>query len=309
MQTKIYWSYFLIILLSCVSQPSSVQNRVHQLAQDVYYWSGDLSKHEQTNVGFVVFRDYVLVIDANFPWAAEKIIADIKTITPKPIRFVFNTHYHADHTLGNSVFIAHGAAIVSTDELALELGTKGMEDVKDQTKITVEHLDLPSIRFHDHLIFDDGQHRVELIKYGQAHTKGDAVAYLPAEGIVFVGDLAVNWTHGNNLSDQDVRYIGWIRALDNIAQFPIKTVVPAHGDPGDVDLLHRQRDFIADMWKQVKQGLKAGKPCAELKKTVQLSQHGMFAADPQETEDTIESMCERAQTQPDWNSGNENTRP
>ena len=309
MQTKIYWSSFLIILLSCVSQPSYAQNRVHQLARDVYYWSGDLSKHEQTNVGFVVFRDYVLVIDANFPWAAEKIIADIKTITPKPIRFVFNTHYHADHTLGNSVFIAHGAAIVSTDELALELGTKGMEDVKDQTKITLEHLDLPSIRFHDHLIFDDGQHRVELIKYGQAHTKGDGVAYLPAEGIVFVGDLAVNWTHGNNLSDQDVRYIGWIRALDNIAQFPIKTVVPAHGDPGDVDLLHRQRDFIADMWKQVKQGLKAGKPCAELKKTVQLSQHGMFAADPQETEDTIESMCERAQTQPDWNSGNENTRP
>ena len=306
MQPKIYWSSFLIFLLSWASQSSYAQNRVHQLARDVYYWSGDLSKHEQTNVGFVVFRDYVLVIDANFPWAAEKIIADIKTITPKPIRFVFNTHYHADHTLGNSVFIAHGAAIVSTDELALELGTKGIEDVKDQTKITLEHLDLPSIRFHDQLVFDDGQHRVELIKYGQAHTKGDGVAYLPAEGIVFVGDLAVNWTHGNNLSDQDVRYIGWIRALDNIAQLPIKTVVPAHGDLGDVDLLHRQRDFIADIWKQVKQGLKAGKPCAELKKTVQLSQHGIFAADPQETEDTIESMCDRAKSQPDWNSGNRN---
>ena len=194
MQTKIYWSLFLIFLLSWASQPSHAQNRVHQLARDVYYWSGDLSKHEQTNVGFVVFRDYVLVIDANFPWAAEKIIADIKAITPKPIRFVFNTHYHADHTLGNSVFIAHGAAIVSTDDLALELGTKGMEDVKDQTKITLEHLELPSIRFQDRLVFDDGQHRVELIKYGQAHTKGDGVAYLPAEGIVFVGDLAVNWT-------------------------------------------------------------------------------------------------------------------
>jgi len=208
--------------------------------------------------------------------------------------------------LGNSVFIAHGAAIVSTDDLALELGTKGIEDVKEQTKIKSEHLELPSIRFHDHLVFDDGQHRVELIKYGQAHTKGDGVAYLPAEGIVFVGDLAVNWTFGNNLSDQDVRYIGWIRALENIAQLPIKTVVPSHGDLGDVNLLHRQRDFIADMWKQVKQGLKAGKSSAELKKTVQLTQHGIFAGDPQETEGMIESMCERAQTQPDWNSGNGN---
>ena len=306
MQTKIFCSSFLIFLLSWASQPSYAQNRVHQLARDVYYWSGDLNKHEQTNVGFVVFRDYVLVIDANFPWAAEKIITDIKTITPKPIRFVFNTHYHADHTLGNRVFIAHGAAIVSTDDLALELGTKGMEDVKEQTQIKAEHLELPSIRFHDHLVFDDGQHRVELIKYGQAHTKGDGVAYLPAEGIVFVGDLAVNWTFGNNLSDQDVRYIGWIRALENIAQLPIKTVVPSHGDLGDVNLLHRQRDFIADMWKQVKQGLKAGKSSAELKKTVQLTQHGIFAGDLQETEGMIESMCERAQTQPDWNSGNGN---
>src|SRR6476620_6127694 len=183
MQTKIYCSSFLIILISWVSQPAHAQSRVHQLARDVYYWSGDLSKHEQTNVGFVVFRDYVLVIDANFPWAAEKIIADIKAITPKPIRFVFNTHYHADHTLGNSVFIAHGAAIVSTDDLALELGTKGMEDIREQTKMKMDHLELPSIRFPDRLLFDDGQPRVELIKYEQAHTKGDGVAYLPAEGV------------------------------------------------------------------------------------------------------------------------------
>ena len=162
MQTKIYWSSVLIFLLSWASQPGSsqasyAQSRVHQLAPDIYYWAGDLSKHEQTNVGFVVFRDYVLVIDANFPWAAEKIIADIKTITPKPIRFVFNTHYHADHTLGNSVFVAHGASIVSTDDLAIELGTKGMEDVKDQIKndqirkndpkIDLKHLELPSVRF------------------------------------------------------------------------------------------------------------------------------------------------------------------
>jgi glyoxylase-like metal-dependent hydrolase (beta-lactamase superfamily II) len=191
MHTKIYCSSFLIFLLSWASQPSYAQNRVHRLAQDVYYWSGDLSTHEQTNVGFVVFRDYVLVIDANFPWAAEKIITDIKAITPKPVRFVFNTHYHADHTLGNSVFTAHGATIVSTDDLALELGAKGMEDVRDQTKINLKHLELPSIRFQDRLVFDDGQHRVELIKYGQAHTKGDGVAYLHAEGNVFVGYLAV----------------------------------------------------------------------------------------------------------------------
>jgi glyoxylase-like metal-dependent hydrolase (beta-lactamase superfamily II) len=141
------------------------------------------------------------------------------------------------------------------------------------------------------------------MKMGRPTRKVTGVAYLPAEGIVFVGDLAVNWTHGNNVSDQDVRYIGWIRALDKIAQLPVKTVVPAHGDLGDVDLLRRQRDFIADMWNQVKQGLKAGKSAAELKKTQQFTEHGVFARDARETEDMIESMRARAQTQPDWNPG------
>lgn len=118
----------------------------------------------------------------------------------------------------------------------------------------------------------------------------------------------MNWTHGNNFSDQDVRYIGWIRALDKIAQLPVKTVVPAHGELGDVDLLRRQRDFIADMWKQVKQGLKAGKSPAELTKTLQFTGHGIFARDRKETEDMIESMCERAQTQPETGTNTDSRR-
>ena len=50
----------------------------------------------------------------------------------------------------------------------------------------------------------------------------------------------MNWTHGNNFSDQDVGYIGWIRALDKIVQLPVKTAVPAHGELGDVDLLRSE---------------------------------------------------------------------
>ena len=103
-------------------------------------------------MGFVVFRDYVLVYrSTNFPWAPRKNASGHKEpITPKPIRFVCfqDTHYHADHTLGNSC-LSTTVAIVARMILRLELGTKGMEDVKDQTKITLEHLKLPSIRFQE----------------------------------------------------------------------------------------------------------------------------------------------------------------
>jgi hypothetical protein len=126
MQTKVCWSSFLIILLSCTSPPSSAQNRVHQLARDVYYWSADLSKHEQTNVGFVVFRDYVLVIDANFPWAAEKIIADIKTITPKPIRFVVVQGHVIGYELAYDMEVAPDHCERSEEECRKFQGPRGI---------------------------------------------------------------------------------------------------------------------------------------------------------------------------------------
>jgi len=80
---------------------------------------------QAANCAWVVFRDYVLVIDANFPWGAREILSEIKRTTGKPIRFVFNTHYHADHTFGNGVFMTEGAAIVCSRECGSESRTKG----------------------------------------------------------------------------------------------------------------------------------------------------------------------------------------
>src|SRR6266436_6047940 len=60
---------------------------------------------------WVVFEDYVVVIDANFPKEAGDVIKAIKKTTNKPIRYVFDTHHHGDHSYGNAVFSAAGASI------------------------------------------------------------------------------------------------------------------------------------------------------------------------------------------------------
>jgi cyclase len=135
----------------------------------------------------VIFRDYVLVIDANFPWGAREILPKIRATTNKPIRFVFDTHYHSDHTFGNSVFTDAGASIICSEVCAEELrtkGAKGFENWKDAAHPLVgTHFEPATITFTEGMAFDDGTHRVEITKVGPGHSKGDAVAYLPKERI------------------------------------------------------------------------------------------------------------------------------
>src|SRR6202007_2563861 len=118
---------------------------------------------------------YILVLDPNYPWGEQKIIEEIRKTTIKPVRFVFNTHYHHDHTFGNCVFVDSGAVIVSTKEAATEMKTLGRkewdENYSGQSMLGYRR-EFPTITFDDHLVFDDGEHRVELIKMGPAHTGG-----------------------------------------------------------------------------------------------------------------------------------------
>jgi len=86
-------------------EAASQSNLINQVAPGVYYRTVEPSKNIIANTGWVVFRDYVLVIDANFPWGAKSILPDIRKTTDKPVRYVFDTHYHGDHAWGNSVWV------------------------------------------------------------------------------------------------------------------------------------------------------------------------------------------------------------
>ncbi|HET7213968.1 MAG TPA: MBL fold metallo-hydrolase [Terriglobia bacterium] len=275
------------ILSAAASGQGPLSPRVRKLAPSVYSWMGDLATHEQTNVGWVVFHDYVLVIDANFPWAAPKIISEIRKTTDKPIRFVFNTHYHADHSYGNIVFVRAGAAVVATQAYAREFDRYALMDVHGQVKDPRWPLANASVRFRDSLIFDDGKQRVELIRMGPAHTSGDGIAYFPKEEIIFVGDLAVNWTRGNNLSDPEVNYEGWLHVLDEMARWKVKLVVPAHGDFGTTETLRAQRVYLNAVLLQVKAGIRQGKSVDQLVRENDLARYKNFGADANENADAI----------------------
>ena len=86
------------------------------------------------NQGWVIFKDFVLVIDANFPNQAEEVIRLIRKTTDKPIRYVFDTHYHGDHADGNQKFAAVGATPVASEDSRSQFDTKGLAGFEKSKK-------------------------------------------------------------------------------------------------------------------------------------------------------------------------------
>jgi cyclase len=281
---------------TAVTQPGLVR----QLAPGVFSRQGDRDVRQPANTSWIEFRNFVVVIDANTPWGIRAVLPEIKKTTPKPVRYVFDTHYHWDHTQGNSVMVDEGVTVICSQDCATELNTKGREEWTAMSKRTDQYslapyrLEPPSLVFDTFMAIDDGERRLELRRVGPAHTIGDAVAFLPKEGILFTGDLCVNWRSGNNVGDRDADHPHWVAVLNDLAKWEVKTVIPGHGWPGTVATLTAQSAFLGDLWKQVSAGKKAGKTVDQLLQEIDLSKHGDFAADAQQNQAAIRQVFRKA---------------
>lgn len=231
------------------------------IAPDIYFHEGQLSDTADAvcNNGWILFEDYVLVIDANFPAGARLIISKIRSLTDKPIRFAFDTHHHGDHAYGNQVFVENGGVPVAHTGVIEEMKryeTGYYDDkpgvweaaAKGRADLRTTKLKPPSVLFSKDLIFDDGKHRVELMHLGVAHTHGDAVAWLPKERILFTGDICVNGPY-NYLGDGDAGK--WVATLDAAKKLGAKIVCTGHGPRSVGTVLDDQQAFFIALREQV----------------------------------------------------------
>lgn len=252
--------------------PAEAVNQVQLVANGVYFHQGDIEHQGHCNNGWIVFKDYVLVIDANFPSGAQNILPKIRAVTPKPIRFAFDTHHHGDHAYGNAVWNEQGATPVAHTGVIEEMkryetgyygGSSGRweDTVKTRPDVAASRLLPPSLLFPRELYFDDGEHRVELLHLGIAHTHGDAVAWLPKERVLFTGDACVNGPY-NFVADGDVEK--WIATLDAAKKLGAKIVCPGHGPRGVESVLADQQFFFQQLRERVGALLQAKKNPREI---------------------------------------------
>ncbi len=260
MNRALFVSFFLSASLSVASKDRT--GEVQEIAPGVYFHQGDIEKGH-CNQGWVMFENFVLVIDGNYPSGAEIVVSKIRAVTDKPIRFAFDTHHHGDHMYGNKVWMDAGAIPVAHEGVIEEAERYEPERWNGQTRedVASSELVLPILRFPDKLVFDDGTRRVELLHLGVSHTHGDGWAWLPEERILFSGDAAVNGPH-NFVGDGDTR--AWPATLEKAQALRPRIVGVGHGPLGDGSVLEDQKSFFETLHRVVSEERRVGRSAADL---------------------------------------------
>lgn len=199
-----------------------------------------------SNAGFVVTDDGVLVVDAlGSPQLAAELLAEIKRITPQPVRYVVVTHYHADHIYGLQTFKAAGATL-----LAHAAAREYLNSDAAQKRLEASRVELaPWVNADTRLVAADqwlegqetrlrlGSMDFVIAHVGAAHTPEDLVVHVPQMGVLFAGDL---FFRGR------VPFVGqadsrlWIESLNRLMRYQPMVVVPGHG-PASADPLADMR--------------------------------------------------------------------
>ncbi|WP_143890246.1 MBL fold metallo-hydrolase [Tepidimonas alkaliphilus] len=222
------------------------------------------------NTGVIIGDNAVMVIDTQAtPVMAQDVIRRIREVTDKPIQYVVLSHYHAVRVLGASAYGAqHIIASQDTYDLIVERGEQDKaSEIGRFPRLfrAVESippgLTWPTLTFTGKMTIWLGKLEVQLLQLGRGHTKGDTVAWLPQERILFSGDL-VEFDATPYAGDAYFR--DWPQTLDNLAALQPEKLVPGRGaaltTPEQVQqALAGTKAFIEDVRAAVEEGVRAGK--------------------------------------------------
>ncbi|HEX5182325.1 MAG TPA: MBL fold metallo-hydrolase [Allosphingosinicella sp.] len=225
-----------------------------------------------SNAGFVIGDDGVLVVDAFFNVeAARALVAEIRRLTPKPIRYIVNTHYHMDHTGGDQALRDAGAIIIAHRNERGWVRTDNAHLFGDRVtpalKAAIAALPLPDLVTDKDLIVWLGNRKV-VVRTVLGHTGGDLAIFVPDAEILFCGDLL--WRRiPPNLIDGSVRE--WAATDGDFAHMQDAAkvhYVPGHGDVADLKDVEDFRAYLLDLRHLVGAGRKAGLKDAALAQAV-----------------------------------------
>jgi glyoxylase-like metal-dependent hydrolase (beta-lactamase superfamily II) len=240
---------------------------VSKIADGVWFREGGVDGH--CNNTIIEMKDYLIVVDANFPNGARLALEDAKKISAKPVKYVFDTHHHGDHSYGNAVWTEAGATTLAYKGVAEEMKrheptrwqstAKTRKDVADLNRTSVEP---PKQTFDKNkFVLSDSSRTVEFHFFGWAHTRGDGFVYIPKEQVLCTGDAVVNGAY-NYVEDGNIA--NWPNVIRAAQKLKIAHVLPGHGEPATKDLLDGQILYFTELQKAVKSAMSQGKKLEDL---------------------------------------------
>lgn len=239
-----------------------------KLSENAYAYTAE----GDPNSGVIIGDDACMVIDTTAtPVMAQDLIARIRAVTDKPIKYVVLSHYHAVRVLGASAYFAEGATEViasrGTYELIVERGEADMKsEIERFPRLfdaveSIPGLTWPTMVFERELTLYLGKLEVKLMHLGAGHTQGDTIAWLPDQKICFSGDL-VEYNAG--VYTGDAHLAQWPATLDRLAALGAEKLVPGRGPAletaADVAKgLDYTRRWVTDLYRTAQEGVKSGK--------------------------------------------------
>jgi glyoxylase-like metal-dependent hydrolase (beta-lactamase superfamily II) len=270
---KLHRALSVCLLLGAAIAARAQEGTVKQIVPGVWFREGETRPGTHVilcaNSSIIEMQDYLIVVDANFPSCGEQVIAAAKKLSPKPIKYVIDTHHHRDHAYGNPVFTKIGAITLAhagvIDEMNRAEPRAWLHEAKGRKDVADLHLPTPERPKQTYskspYVLSDSTRRVELINFGWGHTRGDTFVYLPKEGVLCTGDVIVN---GPYITTRDADNKNWPNVIRQAQKLNVKYVLPGHGPVGNADTLEGMKQFLLELYKAVDAAVKQGKTLDQL---------------------------------------------
>jgi glyoxylase-like metal-dependent hydrolase (beta-lactamase superfamily II) len=260
----------LCVAWNCASDPPlpSETDTLKRIAEGVWFRVGE-REHGHCNNVVIDVGEGLLVVDANFPSGAQALMEDIKQVTTKPVRYVFDTHHHGDHAYANAVWTRAGATTLAYIGVAEEMKRyeptrwqQAAQTREDVAAVGEDSVQPPQQTFSDvpHLL-EGASRRVEFHHFGWAHTRGDGMVYLPDEKILCTGDAIVNGPY-NYTGDGNTG--NWPDVVGKARELGFETILPGHGPSGGREVAEGQLQFFQEINAAVEKAFEDKTPLEEL---------------------------------------------
>ena len=240
---------------------SKVEVKAEKLAPTVWMLTG-----AGGNLGLSAGEDAVFLVDDLYAPLTERITAAIAQVSPKPVRFVLNTHWHGDHVGGNEKLGRAGAVIVAHDNTRKRLSTEQFLEMWRATVKPLPKAGLPVITFSRDTTFHLNGEEIRAFHVPRAHTDGDAIVHFAGSDVIHMGDVFWNRLYPLIDTGSGGTVDGMVAAVDRALALagPGTRIIPGHGPLATRDDLAAYREMLATIGSRIKALIREGKKLEEI---------------------------------------------
>jgi glyoxylase-like metal-dependent hydrolase (beta-lactamase superfamily II) len=238
------------------SKFDAVQIKTTKVAEGIYMLEG-----EGGNIGVSAGEDGVFIIDDEFAPLSEKIMAAVKAISDKPIRFLINTHWHGDHVGGNENFGKAGVVIIAHDNVYKRMSVGGAIQMLKQNYAPYPKAALPVITFSQSATFHLNGDDVTSTHLPPAHTDGDSFIRFAKANVIHTGDVFASYRYPFIDPESGGSVKGILKAIDTILPMidDNSKVIPGHGGLSSKKDVLAYRKMIATAIAKIEPMVKSGR--------------------------------------------------